>query len=109
MFKISFEQHQVFKSINCKTLTNVKLFAQRIPINSKSVNSKFTLPKKVTVPSKFPYKKLQIFGFVENAERLNSRLSMIGFFGILFLEFLINKGILDVFGLNTGSGLGFEF
>jgi len=33
---------------------------------------------------------------------------MIGFFGILILELITNKGILELLGFSVGSGLGFE-
>lgn len=33
----------------------------------------------------------------------------IGFFALLLVEFLANKGLLDMLGFTTGKGLGFEF
>ena len=49
------------------------------------------------------------FGFVENAERLNSRACMIGFFGLIALEAVAHKGIFEMLGFTTGQGLPFEF
>ena len=49
------------------------------------------------------------FGFVRNAEVLNSRAAMIGFFALLAVEAIANKGLLQMLGLQVGKGLGFEF
>jgi hypothetical protein len=46
-----------------------------------------------------------MFGFVDNAERLNSRAAMIGWIALLIIEAVTNKGILEVFGFSTGGGL----
>ena len=65
-------------------------------------------PQGVTQPKRFPDIPPGQFGFVDNAERLNSRAAMIGFIGILIVELIANRGILQLAGLNVGSGLGFE-
>jgi hypothetical protein len=49
-----------------------------------------------------------MFGWVDNAERMNSRAAMIGFFSLLLVEAVANKGLLELIGLQTGKGLGFE-
>ena len=49
------------------------------------------------------------FGFVENAERLNSRVCMIAFFVLIFIEAIAGRGIFDMAGFTVGQGLGFEF
>lgn len=61
------------------------------------------MPK--VVPTRPPPK----FGFVDNAERLNSRAAMIGFFAILVVEGIAHKGILNMLGFTVGQGLPFEF
>ncbi|KAK9816024.1 hypothetical protein WJX74_009130 [Apatococcus lobatus] len=66
-------------------------------------------PKGVTQPPSKPATPPAWFGFVDNAERQNSRAAMIGFFSLLILEFVTKKGILELLGLKTGGGLGFEF
>lgn len=33
----------------------------------------------------------------------------IGFFGLLIVELVAHKGILELVGIRTGAGLGFEF
>ena len=35
--------------------------------------------------------------------------AQIGFFGLLIVELVANKGLLDMLGFRTGMGLGFEF
>jgi hypothetical protein len=49
------------------------------------------------------------FGFVENAEVINSRACMIGFFALIALEAITGKGLFQLIGLSVGQGLGFEF
>lgn len=44
------------------------------------------------------------FGFVYNAERLNSRACMIGFFALIAVEAIIHKGLLEAVGLTVGQG-----
>jgi len=66
-------------------------------------------PEGVTQPNRFPDIPPPSFGFVENAERLNGRAAMIGFVGILIVELIANRGILQLAGFDVGSGLGFEF
>lgn len=65
-------------------------------------------PPGVSVPAKQPQVPPPAFGFVTNAERLNSRAAMIGFFGVLIVELIAGKGFLDLLGIATGNGLGFE-
>ncbi|GMH39754.1 hypothetical protein BSKO_07652 [Bryopsis sp. KO-2023] len=67
------------------------------------------LPEGATQPTREPEVPPAWFGFVDNAERLNSRFAMIGFFGILIVEASSGKGILELLGVAVGSGLGFEF
>lgn len=66
------------------------------------------LPEGATNPSEEPVLPPAWFGFVDNAERINSRFAMIGFFGIVLVEAVFGKGILELIGITVGSGLGFE-
>lgn len=66
-------------------------------------------PEGVTMPPRYPNIPPGKFGFVDFAERWNSRAAMIGFFGILIVELIANQGILQLAGFDVGSGLGFEF
>ncbi|EFN51016.1 hypothetical protein CHLNCDRAFT_28458, partial [Chlorella variabilis] len=63
----------------------------------------------VTLPPAEPVVMPSTFGFVENAEKLNSRAAMLGFFLLLAIEGIAGKGILELAGITTGNGLGFEF
>ncbi|GFR48418.1 hypothetical protein Agub_g10313 [Astrephomene gubernaculifera] len=66
------------------------------------------LPTGVTVPPKQPEVPPPRTGFVDFAERLNSRAAMIGFFALLAVEGIFGKGLLELIGVTTGNGLGFE-
>lgn len=39
------------------------------------------------------------------AEKMNSRAAMIGFFSLLAVEAIAGKGLLELLGLNIGKGL----
>lgn len=67
------------------------------------------LPEGVSLPPRTPVSPESMFGFVKGAERLNSRAAMLGFFGILLVEAIANKGIFEMLGFEVGKGLGFEF
>jgi hypothetical protein len=49
------------------------------------------------------------FGFVENAERMNSRASMVGFVSLLLVEGIFGKGLLELVGVDVGHGIAFTF
>lgn len=49
------------------------------------------------------------FGFVENAERMNSRASMVGWWALLLVEAVAGKGLLEVLGFTVGKGINFTF
>lgn len=80
----------------------------RVRAEDEEVDIVITLPEGVTQPKKIPEIPAPMFGFVEYAERINSRAAMIGFIGILIIEFFANRGILQLAGISVGSGLGFE-
>ncbi len=42
------------------------------------------------------------------AEKINGRAAMLGFFGVLIVELIANRGILEMMGFKIGNGLGFE-
>jgi len=64
--------------------------------------------RQVTEPSDGPEFQKPLFGFVENAERFNSRASMIGIVAIVLVEAIAGRGLLEVLGFEVGNGLGFE-
>ena len=48
-------------------------------------------------------------GFVDNAERMNSRASMIGWWSLLLVEVVAGKGFLEIIGFTVGKGINFSF
>lgn len=66
-------------------------------------------PKGVSLPARLPSKEPLTFGFVDFAEKVNSRACMLGFIGTLIVEAVIHKGVLEAVGIRVGNGLGFEF
>jgi len=63
------------------------------------------LPPGVGQPKEEPKLPVSLWGFTENAEVWNSRAAMIGIFGIVIVEAIINRGILQVIGIEIGNGL----
>ena len=66
-------------------------------------------PPGVPPPPIVPVARPPMFGFVENAERWNSRASMIGWWSLLLVEGVAGKGLLDLVGVKTGQGINFTF
>ncbi|KAF8060477.1 OHP1 [Scenedesmus sp. PABB004] len=66
------------------------------------------LPAGVSAPPRTPTTPLARFGFVQWAEKINSRAAMLGFFGILLVEALAGKGVFELAGFTVGQGLGFD-
>lgn len=67
--------------------------------------AKSTPPKGVTMPPRQPSLRKPTFGFVDNAERMNSRAAMMGFFILLAIEGVTGKGLLELAGFKIGEGL----
>eukprot|EP00197_Chlamydomonas_leiostraca_P006447 CAMPEP_0202868168 /NCGR_PEP_ID=MMETSP1391-20130828/10339_1 /ASSEMBLY_ACC=CAM_ASM_000867 /TAXON_ID=1034604 /ORGANISM="Chlamydomonas leiostraca, Strain SAG 11-49" /LENGTH=110 /DNA_ID=CAMNT_0049548291 /DNA_START=30 /DNA_END=362 /DNA_ORIENTATION=+ len=65
-------------------------------------------PQGVSLPPQEPQAPPPMFGFVDWAEKINGRAAMLGFFALLLVEAVSGKGLLEVFGLTIGQGLGFE-
>ncbi|KAK7395256.1 hypothetical protein VNO78_15807 [Psophocarpus tetragonolobus] len=62
-------------------------------------------PVGVEIPKVQPQFKPPFLGFTRTAEIWNSRACMIGIIGVFVVEFIINKGILQVIGVDVGKGL----
>ncbi|KAG5022557.1 hypothetical protein AAZX31_07G127700 [Glycine max] len=62
-------------------------------------------PIGVEIPKVQPQFKPPFLGFTKTAEVWNSRACMIGIIGVFIVEFIINKGILQVIGVDVGKGL----
>ncbi|CAH8259875.1 unnamed protein product [Arabidopsis lyrata] len=64
-----------------------------------------TLPQGMIVPKKEPKFKPAFLGFTYTAEIWNSRACMIGLIGSFIVELILNKGILQLIGVDVGKGL----
>ncbi|XP_050381840.1 light-harvesting complex-like protein OHP1, chloroplastic isoform X2 [Argentina anserina] len=63
------------------------------------------LPPGVVVPKKEPKFEAPFLGFTRTAEIWNSRACMIGLIGTFIVELILNKGILQLIGVEIGKGL----
>ncbi|KAI3435346.1 ATPase_AAA_core domain-containing protein [Psidium guajava] len=63
------------------------------------------LPSGVEVPNVDPKFQAPFLGFTTTAEVWNARACMIGLIGIFIVELIMNKGILQVIGVDVGKGL----
>ncbi|XP_010464572.1 PREDICTED: light-harvesting complex-like protein OHP1, chloroplastic [Camelina sativa] len=63
------------------------------------------LPEGMIVPKKEPEFKPAFLGFTYTAEIWNSRACMIGLIGSYIVELILNKGILELIGVEIGKGL----
>ncbi|XP_045794335.1 light-harvesting complex-like protein OHP1, chloroplastic [Trifolium pratense] len=62
-------------------------------------------PSGVEFPKVQPQFKPPFLGFTKTAEVWNSRACMMGLIGTFIVELIINKGILEVIGVEIGKGL----
>lgn len=102
--------NRVVASQQLKTLTNnvtVPSYRGRTLLRGAMlcVRAQQGPPKGVTQPPRSPVVPPPKFGFVDNAEVLNSRAAMIGFFALLLVEAVFNKGLLELMGVTVGKGL----
>ncbi|OWM64648.1 light-harvesting complex-like protein OHP1, chloroplastic [Punica granatum] len=63
------------------------------------------LPSGVELPKAQPKFQAPFVGFTRTAETWNSRACMIGLVGTFIVELIINRGILQVIGVEVGKGL----
>lgn len=66
-------------------------------------------PEGVSQPPLKPSVPPPKFGWVDNAERMNSRAAMIGFFALIAVEFIAQRPFMEMIGVQVGRGLPFEF
>ncbi|RVW33751.1 Light-harvesting complex-like protein OHP1, chloroplastic [Vitis vinifera] len=98
----------------------VSLLNQQLsPFNHRSPCSTISQPKKkvsfrvqaaklppgVELPKVEPKFEAPFLGFTRTAEIWNSRACMIGLIGIFIVELILNKGILQVLGVDIGKGI----
>ncbi|GFQ04802.1 high-light-induced protein chloroplastic [Phtheirospermum japonicum] len=89
--------------LNTPTRHNISLLH-----NHKRVNFKIKLlklPAGVELPKQQPKFQAPFLGFTRTAEIWNSRACMIGLIGTFIVELILNKGILQIIGLDIGKGL----
>ncbi|GMJ03127.1 hypothetical protein HRI_003981900 [Hibiscus trionum] len=63
------------------------------------------LPAGFEVPKVEPKFQAPFLGFTRTAEIWNSRACMIGLIGVFIVELILNKGILQMIGVEVGKGL----
>ncbi|KAH0931000.1 hypothetical protein HID58_008117 [Brassica napus] len=63
------------------------------------------LPEGMIVPKVQPKSQPAFLGFTQTAEIWNSRACMIGLIGTFIVELILNKGILELIGVEIGKGL----
>ncbi|XP_043694220.1 light-harvesting complex-like protein OHP1, chloroplastic [Telopea speciosissima] len=63
------------------------------------------LPPRVELPKVEPKFTAPFLGFTKTAEIWNSRACMIGLIGTFIVELILNKGILQIIGVDVGKGL----
>ncbi|CAA7061778.1 unnamed protein product [Microthlaspi erraticum] len=63
------------------------------------------LPEGVILPKVQPKSQPAFLGFTQTAEIWNSRACMIGLIGTFIVELILNKGILEMIGVEIGKGL----
>ncbi|KAG8376928.1 hypothetical protein BUALT_Bualt09G0115100 [Buddleja alternifolia] len=63
------------------------------------------LPAGVELPKQEPKFQAPFLGFTKTAETWNSRACMIGLIGTFIVELILNKGILEIIGVEVGKGL----
>ncbi|KAL1536917.1 light-harvesting complex-like protein OHP1, chloroplastic [Salvia divinorum] len=59
----------------------------------------------VELPKEQPKFEAPFLGFTRTAEVWNSRACMIGLIGTFIVELILNKGILEIIGVEVGKGL----
>ncbi|KAJ9555054.1 hypothetical protein OSB04_009668 [Centaurea solstitialis] len=88
--------------------TGIHLFkpnqiSKKRPISFKIQAAK--LPPGVEFPKAEPKFVAPFLGFTRTAEIWNSRACMIGLIGTFIVELILNKGILEMIGVEIGKGL----
>lgn len=82
--------------------------SRRQPSVATHASNNIKMPQGVSQPPVQPSAPPALFGFVDFAEKMNSRAAMIGFFALLAVEAITGQSLLQLMGFEIGSGLGFE-
>ncbi|KAL4592310.1 hypothetical protein LXL04_005300 [Taraxacum kok-saghyz] len=90
-------------------IPNQHLLLKPKQISKKSVVSfkvqAAKLPAGVQLPKSQPNFKAPFLGFTKTAEIWNSRACMMGLIGTFIVELILNKGVLEMIGVEIGKGL----
>ena len=86
-----------------------KAIADNKAVLAERESAKRASPPGVPPPPIVPEITPATFGFVDNAERMNSRASMVGWWALLLVEGVAGKGLLEIFGFTVGKGINFTF
>ncbi|KAL0333261.1 UNVERIFIED_CONTAM: Light-harvesting complex-like protein OHP1, chloroplastic [Sesamum angustifolium] len=90
-------------TIKAPTRHNISLLHNHKRANFKIQAVK--LPAGVEMPKQQPKFEAPFLGFTRTAEIWNSRACMIGLIGTFIVELILNKGILQIIGVDVGKGL----
>ncbi|KAL7092571.1 hypothetical protein ACP275_12G171700 [Erythranthe tilingii] len=93
----SFPLVRTQKRVNFKIQAAVKIPAGRFFF--------FYIIIKVEFPKEEPKFRAPFLGFTRTAETWNSRACMMGLIGTFIVELILNKGILEMIGVEIGKGL----
>ncbi|XP_073033843.1 light-harvesting complex-like protein OHP1, chloroplastic [Primulina eburnea] len=97
--------------INPHTHREISLFQSRRqgnPYSRKRVCFQIQaakLPPGVELPKEEPKYDAPFLGFTRTAETWNSRAGMIGIVMVFVVELILNKGLLQIIGVDVGKGL----
>ncbi|CAK8541709.1 unnamed protein product [Lathyrus sativus] len=97
--------HQVSFLQNHNLNFSSSLHKRRVSFTVQAVKTPSGLNFQVEFPKVQPQFKRPFLGFTKTAEIWNSRACMIGLIGTFIVELIINKGILEVIGVEIGKGL----
>ncbi|GAA0162726.1 hypothetical protein LIER_18756 [Lithospermum erythrorhizon] len=92
-------QNQLFLCNNW--IQNSRTSSRRVSFNVQAAK----LPAGVEMPKAEPKFSAPFLGFTRTAEIWNSRACMIGLIGTFIVELILNKGILQLIGVEIGKGL----
>ncbi|KAF5176262.1 Light-harvesting complex-like protein ohp1 protein [Thalictrum thalictroides] len=88
-----------------KTLSSSSYTKRRIYKSMTLRAQAAKLPTGVITPKVEPKFTPPFLGFTNTAETWNSRACMIGLIGTFIVELILNKGILQIIGVEVGKGL----
>jgi len=86
-----------------------RAIAESKKVNEERERGKRSAPPGVPPPPIVPEITPATFGFVDNAERMNSRASMVGWWSLLAVEGIAHQGLLEIMGVQVGKGINFTF